>query len=222
MPDDYIPEPIGELVIWGQNFVSYIGVNVLVLAPLTAAVATALSTAYSQMVTAINNNTTAQAAAQAANAAQELAIANFETKTRDVAQQMQASPTVTDQQREAAGLPVYDTIRTAVAPPSTRPTFEIDISDRLRHIIKFRDELTPDTRAKPAGAREAEIWHKVSDTQPVSENDYDYLAGDSATPYVAAFDGAQAGKTVWYLLRWKSTRGETGPWSFPLSAKVPA
>ena len=26
MPDeDYIPEPIGELVIWGQNFVTYLG-----------------------------------------------------------------------------------------------------------------------------------------------------------------------------------------------------
>ena len=45
---------------------------------------------------------------------------------------------------------------------------------------------------------------------------------DSATPYVAEFDNTDAGKTVWYIMRWKNTRGETGPWSFPLSAKVPA
>ena len=47
-------------------------------------------------------------------------------------------------------------------------------------------------------------------------------AAEAATPYVAVFDGADGGKTVWYMLRWKSARGETGPWSFPLSAKVPA
>ena len=218
---NYIPREIGELLIWADNFVTYVVANVLLLPPLTPAIVAALQTVFNVMENAVADNAGAQAAAQAAAEQQTEAIAAFETVARDIAQQLQASPAVTDPQREAMGLPVYDDILTPVAAPTTRPVVEIDISDRNRHIIHFRDEATPDRKAKPPGVRECELWHATSETEPASANDYLYLAGDSATPYMAEYDNADAGKTVWYLLRWKSTRGETGPWSFPLSAKIP-
>jgi len=43
---------------------------------------------------------------------------------------------------------------------------------------------------------------------------------DSATPYLAEYPGAQAGKMAHYLLRWASTRGEKGPWSEVTSATI--
>ena len=169
---------IGELVIWEQNLGAHIGANVALLAPLTPAIASALATAYSSMVTAVNNNTAAQAAAEAANAAQAQAIANFETQTRSVAEQMQASPTVTNQQREAAGLPVYDTIRTAVAPRRRVPSLR-SISPTVSAISSnFATSSPPTAVQSPPGSAKPRSGTKSRDTQPVSENDYDYLAGD--------------------------------------------
>jgi hypothetical protein len=37
---------------------------------------------------------------------------------------------------------------------------------------------------------------------------------------MAEFDGSQAGKTAYYMLRWVSTRGETGPWSQTVSGTI--
>ena len=49
-----------------------------------------------------------------------------------------------------------------------------------------------------------------------------FLAVDTRTPYVAAFDGADAGKTAHYMLRWVNSRGETGPWTETASATIGA
>ena len=43
-----------------------------------------------------------------------------------------------------------------------------------------------------------------------------FLATDTRTPYVAAFDGADANKVAHYMLRWESTRGETDSLASPL------
>ena len=40
--------------------------------------------------------------------------------------------------------------------------------------------------------------------------------------YVADSDGADANKVAHYMLRWESTRGETGPWSETASATIGA
>ncbi len=47
-----------------------------------------------------------------------------------------------------------------------------------------------------------------------------YLATDTASPYLATFDAADAGKTVHYFFRWVNTRNESGPWSATVAATV--
>ena len=47
-----------------------------------------------------------------------------------------------------------------------------------------------------------------------------YITTDTATPFTVNFDGADAGKTVYYWLRWVNTRSERGPWSSQVSAMV--
>jgi hypothetical protein len=47
-----------------------------------------------------------------------------------------------------------------------------------------------------------------------------FLATDTRTPYVVAFDGADANKVAHYMLRWESTRGETGPWCETATATI--
>lgn len=45
---------------------------------------------------------------------------------------------------------------------------------------------------------------------PSSPDELIFVTLDTATPYIAEFDG---GKTAHYMLRWVKTNGEKGPWS---------
>lgn len=97
---------------------------------------------------------------------------------------------------------------------------EVDTSQRWEHRIRFRDEATPTSRAKPEGVRGMEVWCAFGPTPPASPGDCTYLATDTATPYLVELDPSKAGQTAHYLGRWVNTRGETGPWSETVSATV--
>ena len=112
--------------------------------------------------------------------------------------------------------------RSRVAAPTTRPVATIDTTQRMQHTVTFVDELTPASRAKPDGVMGCEIWMKVDGPPPTDPSELKYLATDTRTPYVVEFDGAQAGKIAYYMLRWVSTRGEQGPWSQTVSATITA
>jgi hypothetical protein len=63
-------------------------------------------------------------------------------------------------------------------------------------------------------------WLKIDGPPPVDPSELRYLATDTRSPYVAGFDGANGGKTAYYMLRWVNTRGETGSWSQTVSATI--
>ncbi len=129
---------------------------------------------------------------------------------------------VADSDRERMGLTVRSDSRTPVAVPTTRPTATIDFSARLQHTIHFADETSPANKAKPAGVHGCEIWMKVGGEPPKDASELVYLATDTRTPYLANFDGADAGKMVYYWLRWINSRSQKGPWSSTTSAMIPA
>ena len=70
------------------------------------------------------------------------------------------------------------------------------------------------------GVQGCEIWVKVDGPPPADPSELKYLATDTRTPYLAEYDGSQAGKPAYYMLRWVSTRGETGPWSQTIAATI--
>lgn len=119
----------------------------------------------------------------------------------------------------AAGLDVYDTTSSAAGAPSSAPLALIDY-DILKHIIKFRDAATPDKRGKPAGMLGAEIWSKVGGPAPTSDSDFSMVTLDTASPHVIFYSMEDAGKSVWYRLRWVSKSGEKGGWSETVLATV--
>lgn len=219
MTQDWLPAADTDLTAWVQNFLTYAGANFAGLgldapdlAPLQARFA-AWGPAYADHVAA---QTTAQSARQHKDTARE----NIEAALRPLVGRIQATPAVTDAQREALGITVRSTTRTAVGPPTTRPVATVDTSQRLRHTISFVDELTPTSRAKPDGVSGCEVWVKVGNPPPADLSELRYLATDTRTPYVAEFDGADAGKTAYYMLRWVSTRSEPGPWSQTVSGTI--
>jgi hypothetical protein len=220
MSTDYIPSSDAEFSAWLNNFITYANGN---LAPLGLAGAdvTTLQDAATTWDTAFSNHVSSQAAAQAARTKKDDARRDAENIARPLVQRLQSTPTVENSHRQALGLNLRSSTRTAAAAPTSRPVATIDTSQRLQHTISFVDETTPSSRAKPAGVSGCEIWVKIG-TAPVDPSELTYLATDTRTPYTAVFDGADGGKIAHYMLRWVNTRGERGPWSQTVSATITA
>jgi hypothetical protein len=225
MGTDYIPRPDAEFLTWSQNFAMVLGTNYAALG-LTQPQSTAITTA---QITFMGSLTAHNTAVQNAAAAKQTKCANretFEEAIRALVRQIQANPSVTDAQRAALGITVRDEgagMRTATMANIGRPVATIDTSARLRHVLRFVDEATPTSRAKPHGAMGCEIWVKVApagEAPPSDPSQLTFLGLDTASPYVAEYDGDDAGKTAHYMLRWAMSSNEMGPWSETASATI--
>lgn len=216
---DYLPVSDADFTVWTQNFITYANANLAALG-LAASDLTPLQNAQTDWQTAYAANVSAQAQAQSARQTKDSARSEQESLLRPLVARLQSSPTVTDAQRQALQLTVRSTARTPAATPTSRPLATVDTSQRLQHTISFMDELTPNSRAKPDGVTGCEIWVKIGGPAPADPDELKYLATDTRTPYMAEFDGADAGKTAYYMLRWVNSRGERGPWSQTVSATI--
>lgn len=216
---DFIPSSDTDFTAWIQNFITYADANLAALG-LTAADLTPIQTAETNWETAYAAHVAAQAQAQSARQTKDDARAVQESFVRPLVARLQTATGVTDAQRQSLAITVRSTARTASPTPTSRPVATVDTSQRLRHAIAFVDELTPTTRAKPYGMAGCEIWYKIGGAPPVDPSELTYLATDTRSPYIAEFDGADAGKTVYYMLRWVNTRGERGPWSQTISGTI--
>lgn len=151
--------------------------------------------------------------------AKNTARQNVLDRARPQRRMVRAKSGVSNELLESANLTPYDDVKTASASPSSVPFALVDFG-KLRHTISFRDKLTPDTDKKPDGMMGAEIWMKIGGDAPVDNEECEFLALDTATPYLMTFKGADAGKTAYYLLRWVSKNGDKGEWSEAVSATI--
>jgi len=222
---DYIPGSDNEFLAWATNFATYatahlaeLGIAIPDMLPITAG--------RTDFDTKMADNVTAQQAAQSARQAKDASRDSLESAVRQLVRQLQASGDVDDAERAALGITVPDRVRTTSAGGiDTRPIGAVDTSQRLRHEIRFSDEATPTSRAKPAGVMGCEIWVKVAATgeaSPADPDELSFVAMDTASPYIVEYEGADGGKTAHYMLRWVKTGGEKGPWSETISATITA
>lgn len=227
MPD-YIARSDNDFLPWIQAFQSGAAAHGTALGLTTAADLDALGAAVIAFQNALGDLNIKQQVAQASRAAKDVARDALETMVRAMVRRIQAHPAMTDEWRAELGITVRDATRTAVSAANVgsdglgRPQGAVDTSDRLRHEISFRDESNSSSRAKPKGVMGCEIWVKVGDTPPKDPSECTFVALDTASPYMAEYTGADAGKTAYYLLRWVTSRGEKGPWSEPVQATVVA
>ena len=220
---DYIPERDAEFLSWSQTFMSNLLGNLEYLG-LEAADVNSVDALFVSFQSFYYAHTSAQNAATAAREIKNSSRQEAERAIRSLVRQLQVNPNVTDNMRAMLGITVPDrnpSINTTGV--DTRPLGKVDTSQRLRHAISFTDEATPTSRAKPDGVMGCEVWVKVLPTgeaAPSDPSELTFLALDTASPYVAEYPGAEAGKTAHYLLRWVKTNGEKGPWSETVSATI--
>lgn len=164
----------------------------------------------------------------------EAAVANKDTckafavsLLRQLNRQVQANPAVTAEQKAEIGFPIYKATRSPRPAPATRPVLSlIGPPSNLAIPVQIVDELTPTKRARPADVTAAEVYSYVLDTpgqQPPEDLElwrFEGLATRSL--YKVDYNQPDEGKTTVIRAAWINPRGERGPASAPITAKVAA
>src|SRR6185295_8891104 len=175
MSADFIPGPDLEFDAYIANMLDIITANPAdynlpagYVATLTAA-KTAWDAAFGPFQAARN-------AFHAATQTKDGARGGGEAAIRAINNFLQATGFASDAAKEAAGLPVRDTNPTPAQVPATAPfVSRVEVRGAGELIVHFRDQLTPDSRAKPPGVREAEIWAKVDGPAPLNGSGCVYM-----------------------------------------------
>lgn len=164
-------------------------------------------------VTAQNNALAASKAATATKEASRRPLIDAMRFHRDTAKAAGAS----EAQMAATSLPFGGD---KVPANATVPLGAVDTRNRLQHTISWVEATTPDNKRRPRGAMGCEIYVKLDGPPPTDEKQCTFLTVDAATPYVAAYEGSDAGKMAHYMMRWRMRDGSTNPWSETLSATI--
>jgi len=149
MANDYIPRCDAEFNGWQANFVASGNANLAGLG-VVAADLTPIITAQGAWSSAYSAHVAVSAAAQSARQNKDDNRGSLESLIRALVRRLQASPDVSDPERQQLGITVTDAERTPVGPPTSRPVATVDAGERLRHTIEFSDESTPTRKARPA------------------------------------------------------------------------
>jgi hypothetical protein len=202
-------------------FTEYVKANAATVG-VTPTEATGLDTARTAYTTSLGIFNTAATTANSLCQTKDTNRAAVETIHRGLNKRFQANPAITPAQKTAMQLNVPSDTRTRAAVPTTRPVATIGSGGHLRHIITYRDETTPGSKAKPAGVVGAEVWGGITAQgapPPAAPDAYTMLAQDSS-PHLVEQEAADTGKTAYYIMRWINTHGEQGPWSDAVSATI--
>jgi hypothetical protein len=220
MPD-YIPPPDDKYDHWAKSLVAYLTTDATAPA-LDAATKTALTNALTAWETPYTTHVQAQKAALTAAQAKDDARAVSEAVFRQIIGDIQNDPATTDVQRTAMQVTVPKDGRTPVGEIETYPVMvKIDTSTRLIHRLFFADSETPNSSAKPGGAKFCEIRMQLAGTAPIDPETMAPLAMESRAPHRNDFDPGDEGKTAYYAMRWLNTKGQPSPWSPIYNTVVP-
>jgi hypothetical protein len=130
---------------------------------------------------------------------------------------------LTEEDRDALGLPIHKTSRIRVGIPDGRPQFSIVQLPGSRLKVHFHALDNDGTKsfAKPPGVHAIEIVWALLDAPPEAYEELIHSVTDSRSPHVFQFDLPDAGKRFYCCARWENTRCEKGPWSEIQSVIVP-
>lgn len=216
MSASYIPASDTLFNTWLVNFDAFVtadGLSWDLTAPQIAAVA-AVTSAYTAALTlATDPSTRTPATIAAKNTAKSTALATV----RPIAQFLNASTLVTDEDRASLGITIRKTVPTPIASPTTFPLLDILQGTPGQHKIQYRDSETPTTKAKPPGAIQMELYSVAGLTAAPEPSDAVFHSLQTKAPFFVDLDVADTGKVITYFARWVTRTGLVGPWSSGVS-----
>jgi len=118
-----------------------------------------------------------------------------------------------DSAKAELGLNVPAAERVPVTAPTSHPIITVVASGTRQHELRFSDDASPESWAKPAGARGLQLFRKLGDTPPESALICEFVAFVTRSSLILDYQLADEGKRAWYIARWQTATGLMGPWS---------
>jgi hypothetical protein len=209
----YIPARDGDLDTWATTFSAAI-----TAAPATyglvagdaAAIAAVYATWHVAYLLASNHATRTKPNVLAKDQARK----NMLDLVRVYSMQIKMNAGVAPEAKTAIGLHTNDLDPTPIPAPSTSPILTIIGATPLQHTLRFADQDTPAKRAKPPGAIAIELRCQVATTQPTDPTAMPTVLISGRSLMAVTHIEANLGKLAWYVGRWVTRTGLTGPWSY--------
>jgi hypothetical protein len=132
------------------------------------------------------------------------------------------SRAVTNDDRVAMGMPVYDSTNTPVLKPTSWPLPKLDTSVVRKITVHYIDSVS-NSRGKPDGVHEAVLRWQVFDKprQITSLKELSETAFKSSGPFEILFDESQRGMFFYCCMCWSNTRSVEGDYSRIENATIP-
>jgi hypothetical protein len=219
----WIPVTDDALDPFANNFQTLVAANPTNYA-LTVSDATAITAAYTAWHTAFNAATNPATRTKLTVATKNTQKTNVLGVLRSYAATIRANHAVSDALKGGLGIHVRDTTPTPVPPPATKPVLSLVSTTIGSQRVQAADETTPLKRARPAGTVGLLLFCAVeAEGSPTpTPSAASFLTFLTKADFIASLAPADNGKTATYYGRWTNGRGELGPWSEPLVARIAA
>lgn len=217
----WIPSNDEALDPFVNNFQTLIGASptsYTLSAPDATAITAAYTSWHAAYLAAINPTTRTKATVATKN----LQKTNVMNVVRSYAATIRASHAVSDALKIGLGIHVRDAAPTPVPPPSTAPMLSLLSQGIGTQVVHAADETTPSKRARPAGTIGLVLFRTIAAEAAPNPDGTQFVTLLMRPDFTAALDPADNGKTATYFARWSNSRGELGPWSEGLVARIAA
>lgn len=221
----YLPNGDTQFKEWADRFLAYVDTHSVELG-LAPADLLPLIDGSTEWNTDYAANADAQTAARAARIKKDESRTGLEEVVRPMVKRIQAWPGTTDEAREAMGITVQGASSSITVSgllvSDDRPMATIDVSNRLKHVMKFQNQTSLGVRSgKPSGTVGCEVWRKVGEN-PSGPGEMQLVGLALRASYVIEYVDGDGGKTAHYALRWVNSKDEKGSWSETASATIAA
>ncbi len=216
---DYIPKSDDGFRNWLQNFSNLIQQDAARygLQPPDAAVISGMYTDFDTVFALVQSPATRTPGL----VLQKDAIkASSKASCRVYAQQIKANAGVSDQDKLQLGLHINDTTKTPIPAPSSAPILNITGAFSGEHILRYADENTPTSRAKPPGVTQMELYVHVGPGATADWQEAEYVGVFTKNPIQYTFTPDKAGMTATYFARWRTAKGLEGPMSLGTAMQI--
>lgn len=146
--------------------------------------------------------------------------ASAQGSVRVYAQQIKANVGVDNEDKVALGIHVDDPTPTPIPAPTSAPLLMIINAFSGVHNLRYADENTPASRAKPDGVIQLQLNMTVGNSPAVDPDTSSFVGLYTKQPVLIEHDPMNAGKTATFFGRWVTRKGLVGPWSLPESMTI--
>lgn len=221
MSTSYIPAEDGQALAWMRAFADGIATNpaLYMLTSTDAAAITGQVDAYEAAWFAANDKSTrTEAAVNLKNQTK----ASAEQICRGYAMTIKQNAGISDQAKIDIGVRPENSEREPINCPQTSPLVNILGNTPGLQTLRYADTTTPDSRAKPFGAMQLQVFVAIGDAATTNADEASYYGAFTKNPIPVAFDQADDGKVASYFARWVGRKGDHGPWSEAVSMRIAA